>query len=170
MVPVFKNVGERSIAKSYRPVSLLSVVSKVSGKLVNNMIVDHLQKCGLFSDLQYGFRSSQSTKDLLTVVSDRNARAFNRSGAIRAVALDISKAFDRVWHTALLHKRKSYGFSGQIFGLVSSFLSNRKLQDSFERFWMGSLHKNIQLMLKFLRALFLVLHFSYYTLMISLMM
>ena len=89
MVPVFKNVGERSIAKSYRPVSLLSVVSKVSGKLANNRIVDHLQKCGLFSDLQYGFRSSQSTKDLLTVVSDRIARAFNRSGANQAVALDI---------------------------------------------------------------------------------
>ena len=58
MVPVFKNVGERSTAKNYRPVSLLSVVSKVFEKLVNNRIVDHLEKCGLFSDFQYGFRSS----------------------------------------------------------------------------------------------------------------
>ena len=48
MVPVFKNVGERSTAKNYRPVSLLSVVSKVFEKLVNNRIVDHLEKCGLF--------------------------------------------------------------------------------------------------------------------------
>ena len=48
VVPVFKN---------YRPVSLLSVVSKVFEKLVNNRIVDHLEKCGLFSDFQYGFRS-----------------------------------------------------------------------------------------------------------------
>ena len=58
VVPVFKNVGERSTAKNYRPVSLLSVVSKVFGKLVNNRIVDHLEKCGLFSDFQYGFMSS----------------------------------------------------------------------------------------------------------------
>ena len=58
VVPVFKNVGERSTAKNYRPVSLLSVVSKVFEKLVNNRIVDHLEKCGLFSDFQYGFRSS----------------------------------------------------------------------------------------------------------------
>ena len=50
MVPVFKNVGERSTAKNYRPVSLLSVVSKVFEKLVNNKIVDRLEKCGLFSD------------------------------------------------------------------------------------------------------------------------
>ena len=61
-------------------------------------------------------------------MSDRIARAFNRSGATRAVALDISKAFDRVWHAGLLHKLKSYGISGQIFGLISSFLSNRRLQ------------------------------------------
>ena len=61
-------------------------------------------------------------------MSDRIARAFNRSGATRAIALDICKAFDRVWHTGLLHKLKSYGISGQIFGLISSFLSNRRLQ------------------------------------------
>ena len=128
VVPVFENVGERSTAKNYRPVSLLSVVSKVFEKLVNNRIVDHLEKCDLFSDFQYGFRSSRSTADLLTVVSDRIARAFNRSGATRAVALDISKAFDRVWHAGLLHKLTSYGISGQIFGLLSSFLCNRRLR------------------------------------------
>ena len=76
VVPVFKNVGERS-AKIYCPVSLLSVVSKVFEKLVNNRIVDHLDKYGLFSDFQYVFRSSRSTVGLLTVVSDRIARAFN---------------------------------------------------------------------------------------------
>ena len=48
---------ETSIAKNYHPVSLLSVISKVFEKLVNNRIVDHLEKCGLFSDFQYGFRS-----------------------------------------------------------------------------------------------------------------
>ena len=81
VVPVFKNAGQRSTAKNYHSVSLLSVVSKVFEKLVNNRIVDHLEKCGLFSDSQYGFRSSRSTADLLTVVSDRIARAFKRSGA-----------------------------------------------------------------------------------------
>ena len=97
-------IGERSTAKNSHPVSLLSVVSKVFEKLVNNRTVDYLEKCGLFSDFHYGFRSSQSTADLLTVVSDRIARAFNRSGTTRAVALDIFKAFDRVWHAGLFHK------------------------------------------------------------------
>ena len=62
------------------------MVGKVFEKLVNNRIVDHLKKCALISDFQY---------DPLTVVSDSIARAFNTSGATRAVALDISKAFNR---------------------------------------------------------------------------
>ena len=67
MVSVSKNVGERSTAKIY---------CLVFEKLVNNRIVDLLEKSHLFSDFQFGFRSSQSTADLLTVVSERIARAF----------------------------------------------------------------------------------------------
>ena len=52
------------------------MVSKVFEKLVNNRNIDHLEKCGLFSDFQNGFRSFRSTADLLTVASDRIARAF----------------------------------------------------------------------------------------------
>ena len=58
VVPVFKNVGGKSTAKNYCLLSLLSVVSKVFEKLVNNRIVDHLEKCGFFFYFQYGFRSS----------------------------------------------------------------------------------------------------------------
>ena len=141
MVPVFKNLGEKSTAKSYYSVSLLSVVSNDFEKLVNNRIVHHLEKCSLFSDFQSGSRSSRSTADLLTVVFDRIARHFNRSGATRAVVLDISKTFDKVWHAGLIHKLKSSGISDQVFCFISSFLSNIRLG----WFFMGSLHKNIQL-------------------------
>ena len=103
------------------------MVRKVFEKLANIRTVDHLEKCGLFSDFQYGFRSSRSTVDLLTVVYDRIPRIFNRSGTTRTVALDISKAFDRVWKARLLHKLRSHGISGPIFGHISSFLSNRWL-------------------------------------------
>ena len=102
MVLVFNNVEERSKAKNYRFVTLLYVGSKIFEKLLNNRLVDHLEKCGLYSDFQYGFRSSQSTAELLAVVSDGIARAFSRSETTPAVALDISKAFDRVWHSGFL--------------------------------------------------------------------
>ena len=58
-------------------------------------------------------------------MSDSIARGFNRSGATLAVALYTFKAFDRVWHARLFHKLRSCGISGQIFGLISSFLSKR---------------------------------------------
>ena len=157
VVPVFKNVGEQSTAKNQCLVSLLSVVIKVFEKLVNNRIVDYIEKCGLFSDFQYGFKSSPSTADLLTVISDRIARAFNRSGATPAVALEISKAFDRVWLAGLLHKLKFMEFQVRYLALSLLF----SVIDNFEWFWIDSHHKNIQLMLAFLKAPFLVLHFSY---------
>ena len=127
VLSVFKNVGERSTAKNYVPVSILSVVSNVFEKLVNNRIVDHLERSDFFSDFQYGFRSSCLTADLLTVLSDRIAWDFTRSGATQAEALDISKVFGRIWHAGLLHKLKSFGISDWIFSLISFFLSNRWL-------------------------------------------
>ena len=85
-------------AKNYRPVGLLSAVSKVFEKLVNNRIADHLGKGDIFSSLWYGFRSSQSTADLLTFVSGRIARVFNRSEATQAVAL---------WNTIVTYFRNT---------------------------------------------------------------
>ena len=64
VVPVFQNFEELFKA------SLFSVVRKVFEKLVNNWLADHLEKCGLFYDFQYGFRSSLLTVDLLTVLFD----------------------------------------------------------------------------------------------------
>ena len=72
--------------------------------------------------------SSWSTADLLISVSDRIARAFSISMVTQAVALDISRDFNRVWHVGLLHKLKSSEMSGQIFDLVSFFLNNKQLQ------------------------------------------
>ena len=94
-------------------------------------------------------------------MSDRIARAFNRPEATRPT----SKAFNRVWHAGLLQKRRFYVISGQIFDLISSFL----VIGDFGWFWMGTLNKDIQLMLEFHKGAFL-LHSSYYTLMTFLMM
>ena len=98
--------------------------------------------------------SSQSTPDLLTVVSNRIAGAFNKSGATQAVALYMSKAFKRVWHSGLLHELRLVEF--QVRYLVLSLYFS--VLGGFRWFKMGSLQKNIQLMLEFLRV-----HFWSYT-------
>ena len=77
----------------------------------------------------------------------------------------MSKIFDKACHTSLLHKPKSYEISGRIFGLIYSFLRNRRLPVVVD----GKFHEKMQLMLEFLKASILILHFFYYTLMTFLM-
>ena len=95
----------------------------------------------------------------IKAVSGRTARALNRSETTRAVALDVSKAFERVWHADISHKLKCYGISGQIFGLISSFLSNRRLRVVLDGKFSQEYKVNSGISL-----LILVLQFSYYTL------
>ena len=133
VVPLFKNVGERSTAKNYHSVSLLCVVNKFCEKHVSNRLLDDLEKCGLFSGFQYGFRSSQSTVDFLTVVSERIAWAFSRSRATRVVACDTSKAFERVWHAITNLSLMEFQVPYLALFLVFS------VEDGFEWFLMESL-------------------------------
>ena len=86
--------------------------------------------------------------------------------AIQVVTLDISKAFDRVWHAGLLHKLKSYGTSGQITDLISSFLSNRWLRVILD----GNYSQVYPINAGVLQGPFLVLYFSCYILMTFLKM
>ena len=166
VVPVFKNVGETSTAKNYHPVSLLSVVSKVFEKLVNNRIVDHLEKCGLFfiSSIVLGLLDQLMIFSQLYLIE----------------LLGLLTGLELLELRQLIYPRLLTGFGMLVF---FTNLSRMEFQvrylalfllfsviDDFEWFCMESLHKNFQLMWEFLKAPFLVLHFFYYTLMIFLMM
>ena len=96
------------------------------------------------------------------MVSARIVRGFNRSGATRTITLDISKAFGRIWHNDFLCKFKSYGISDKAFGLLSSFLRNLRNRVVLD----GKYPVKVEVP----KAPFIVLHFSFYTLMTFLMM
>ena len=131
MLPVFKNAGERPKAKNYRPVSLLYVLSKVFEKLVNNRIVDHLEKCGLFS---IQFLISSTVLGLLDQLQiSLQLHLIELLGLLLTDLglLELSKVFYRVWHAGLLHKLRSYRISRQIF-VLTSFLSNRQLEEGLD--------------------------------------
>ena len=138
VVPVFKNIEGRPTAKNYRPVSLLSVVSKVFEKLVNNIIFDHLEKYGLFSDFQYGFRSSRSTADLLTWY------------LIEMLVLLTGLGLLELWH--LIYSRLLTEFGMLVFFTSLGLMEFQVIYlaifllffviDGFKWFWMAGLHKN----------------------------
>ena len=126
--PVYKNSGDQSSPSQYRPISLLSIISKLLESIINKRIMHHLLVNSLLSDQQYGFRSCRSTADVLTVITHRVSEALDNGHMTKSIALDISKAFDKVWHKGLLHKLLGYGINGNVFGLIKSFLSNRYLR------------------------------------------
>ena len=132
------------------------MVSEVFEKLVNNRIVDHLEICELFSNLHYNFRSSQSSADLQTVVSDRIARAFNRSGTTQTVVVTYPRLLMGFGMLVFFTNLRFMELQARYLVLFLLFL----VVDGFGWFWMEGLHKNFHLMLDFPKAPFLVLLFS----------
>ena len=94
--------GEASNPENYRPIAICSALSKVMESMVNYHLVRYLESHGLLCDRQYGFRRGRSTGDLLAYLSEKWCQSIHHFGESKVVALDISKAFDRVWHGALL--------------------------------------------------------------------
>ena len=124
--PVLKK-GDPSQPSNYRPIAINSILSKVFESIINKKIWKHLNSSNLVSDRQYGFRKERSTGDLLSLLSDSWSSALQNHGESFAVALDISKAFDRVWHKALISKLPSFGIYPSLCNLFSDFLSDRHI-------------------------------------------
>ena len=127
VVPTAKKGCDSSQPSSYRPISLLPIISKVFECVVNAHLLNYLETNQLLSDSQFGFRHSRSTADILAYLTEQVSRSLEKQGVTRSVALDISKAFDKVWHRGLLHKLSSYGIEGQVYNLLSSFLRDRHI-------------------------------------------
>ena len=121
--PVPKN-GDRSNPSNYCLIALISCLSKAFESLLNK-IMRHLSAHNLLSDCQYGFRKGRSTGDL-AFLTESWSSSFRDVSETFAVGLDISKAFDRVWHKSLISKLLSYRFYF-LCTFISSFLSDRSI-------------------------------------------
>ena len=127
IVPIHKR-DQKNQLKNYRPISLLPIFGKIFEKLIYNAIYTHIVSCGLLNPNQSGFRPGDSTINQLLSITNYIFQAFdcNPPQDVRSVFLDLSKAFDRVWHDGLIYKLQLYGVSGPFLALLKSFLSKRK--------------------------------------------
>ena len=126
VIPVHKK-GDKQIINNYRPVSLLPICSKIFEKIIFNSLFEYLEDNKLLNCNQSGFRSGDSCVHQLLSIIHEIYKSFdtNPSPEVRGVFLDISKAFDRVWHDGLLYKLKLLGICGRYYNLIQSFLDNR---------------------------------------------
>ena len=126
VIPIFKK-GDKQLIENYRPISLLPLCGKIFEKIINNLY-KHLTTHHLITKNQSGFRPGDSTANQLIDLFDAIRQAFDstKSLEVRAVFLDISKAFDKVWHDGLIFKMRQNGISEKLLKLFQNYLSNRK--------------------------------------------
>lgn len=124
VVPLFKG-DNRQYKSNYRPISLLPCLSKICEKIVFSELYEFLSKQNFFHYFQSGFRPGDSTVMQLIYIVNKIYNALEKGHEVRAVFLDISKAFDKVWHKGLLAKLKSIGISGPLYSWFESYLTNR---------------------------------------------
>ena len=127
VVPIHKK-NSKNLKQNYRPISLLPIFGKILEKLIFDSLYQHLNMNSLLNPNQSGFRPGDSTVNQLLSIVHSIYTAFNCNPTldVRSVYLDISKAFDRVWHQGLIYKLRRCGVSGKLLTLMQSFLENRK--------------------------------------------
>ena len=114
--------------RNYRPVSLLSIVSKIMETIINRQIVNHLERHMVLSPRQFGFRRGLGTADLFTAFHHERSGIVGRNGIARLVAVDIAGAFDKFSHTSTMHKAEMSGIGGSILSWLRSYLQGRKIR------------------------------------------
>ena len=127
--PFFKRAyknGHRQMTGNYRPVSLTSVVCKVLESIVQERVIIHMKSNMLFSNKQFGFIGWRSTTLQLLRVIDKWTEILDNGGSIDVIYFDFMKAFDKVSHSRLILKLKSYGIGGVLLDWLKAFLTDRK--------------------------------------------
>ena len=120
--------------RNYRPISLLSVVSKIFEKLIYKRIYFYLDQKKLIYSKQFGFRGNHSTNHAIISLTEHIRKLLDNGDYVCGIFVDLEKAFDTVHHEILCDKIKAYGLRGNINDLLKSYLSDRKQYVSINGF------------------------------------
>lgn len=125
VTPIFKG-GSPDSPSNYRPISIISIISKLIEKLTYTRLISFIDRNSILSNTQFGFRNRHSTSHAITNIHERILENINNDKHTATIYLDLSKAFDCVNHNILLSKLSFYGIRGVALDFFRSYLSNRK--------------------------------------------
>lgn len=125
IIPIYKK-GENTLLDNYRPITLLSIFSKIFEKAMLNRLLSFLNKYKLMSDKQHGFTKGKSTISALVEFISEIYKNLDKGNNILATYIDLSKAFDCVNHNILLSKLEKLGVMGICNQWFKSYLLGRK--------------------------------------------
>lgn len=124
--PILKTSKPSNLCSSYRPISLLSCLSKVYERLLYNKLILHTEDNNIIPPFQFGFRHSHSTVHAVTKLLTDISFNLNNKNITTACLIDIEKAFDTVWINGLIWKMKNkYNFNDHIIHSLHNYLNNR---------------------------------------------
>jgi hypothetical protein len=123
-VPIFK-AGRNDLCDNYRPIALLSTLSKILEKMVSVKLVNHLDRNKILYEHQYGFQRQKSTEHSIVHALNFINRAMNENKYSVGVFFDLKKAFDVCSHDILIMKLSRMGISGTALNWFKSYLANR---------------------------------------------
>ena len=125
VVAVPKPEGDPLSPKGYRPISLLSCLSKLLERIITDRLTHYLESHALLAPTQFGFRQGRSTEDALWQLITAASTALQSRQRLVLVSLDIQGAYDTLWHTGLLWKLADYHIPFDLLRWISAYLESR---------------------------------------------